>query len=113
MKIIFLNCWYANEHSNFHNFIREQKKDTDIFCFVEVNPDNFKEFKNVLDGFQGYYVTYNLFTISNCIYGQAIFVKKGLEVIREGKFRVYKNLKDDVGFVQHMTLKIDDFNLNL
>ena len=34
-------------------------------------------------------------------------------MIREGKFRVYKNLKDDVGFVQHMTLKIDDFNLNL
>lgn len=111
MKVIFLNCWYAKEHINFYKFIEREKNSTDIFCFVEVNPDNFREFSKVLNEFQGYFATYDLFTISNCIYGQAIFVKKSLKVKENGKFRVYKNSKSDVGFIQHMSIKIGNNNL--
>ncbi len=113
MKVIFLNCWYAKENKNLFKFLENEMPDTDIFCFVEVNPTNFKDFSNTLSGFQGYYSTYDLFTISNCIYGQAIFVKKKLKVTESGKFKVYKNLKNDVGFIQHMSIKTGNSNLHI
>ena len=111
MKVIFLNCWYAKEKKNLFKFLQDEMSGTDIFCFVEVNPTNFQDFGNTLSEFQGYYSTYDLFTTSNCIYGQAIFVKNKFKVIENGKFKVYKNLKNDVGFIQHMSLKIGNRNL--
>lgn len=113
MKIIFLNCWYARESKSFYKFIQKQKNDTDIFCFVEVNPDNFQNFSKALSKFQGYFTTYDLLTRSNCIYGQAIFVKKNIEVKENGKFRVYKNSKSDVGFIQRMSIKKGNSNLHI
>ena len=101
MKILTLNTWGGRIHQPFVDFIKKHQ-DIDVFCFQEIynNASDqmtsndlsprlnlFNELKELLSGYDGYFRP----TIEN-IYGVAIFVKKELQVIKEGDILIHENL---------------------
>lgn len=97
MRLITLNIWGAQLYKPFIAFIKEQEKTTDIFCFQEVfngrpSPlpifkdavvDIYSQLETILSTFQGY------FARAEDI-GLAIFVRKTIEVEKEGDIFVYR-----------------------
>lgn len=112
MKLISLNVWGGKNYKELMDFIKNESFDTDIFSFQEVfdtteNPvpdseyklDLYKQLGEVLNEFQGYFIS----TVDNYIagsfspdfidfnlsWGQAIFVKKNIKIKSHGDFYVY------------------------
>jgi endonuclease/exonuclease/phosphatase (EEP) superfamily protein YafD len=50
MKIVFLNTWNAKIRELLAEFIREQARDTDVFCFQEVRAEARALFADILSG---------------------------------------------------------------
>ena len=113
MKIIFLNCWYAKTEKVFFDFVKENSLNTDIFCFQEVDPKLFNKLSNLLSGHCGYFGTDNKFEILGHVYGQTVFIKKVISVLSSGKVDLYRQVVDDVGFMQYLELKVDSKTIYL
>ena len=115
MKLISLNAWGGKLFIPLMKFIKDNSKDTDIFCFQEVfkttsnvkiregyRMDLYDEVSEVLINHQGYFSpfleNYLIFSRSevkevnfNLSYGLAIFIKKEIGVASVGNFFVYGN----------------------
>ena len=107
MKLISLNIWGGRVYEPFLEFVRKQKKDVDIFCFQEVfkseknifsdsiKTDIFSDIKEILKDYNAYYApvvekTNLVKRVDYKIYwGQAIFVKKPIEVVSEGNIFIW------------------------
>lgn len=105
MKLINLNTWAGREKDALDDFLKRHAKDTDIFCFQEMfndldddietsdfinhnegNKHILKEVNEMLSDFDMYFCP----VVEN-VYGIAIFLKKGFEVIASGELMLYKN----------------------
>jgi len=103
MKLITLNTWAGRVKEPFEKFLKEKMGDTDIFCFQEIfndlneeletnidergrNKHILKEITEILKDYNAYFCP----VIEN-VYGIAIFLKKGFEVIASGEVMLYKN----------------------
>lgn len=108
MKLLCLNIWGGQVYKPLLDFIKEQSKDVDFFCFQEVLQSPVSKFSNgsktdisndlfkVLKNYNGFLATpflsgYDLkdkvdFDLT---IGQAIFVRKGIKVISEQTVFVY------------------------
>lgn len=111
MKLITLNTWAGRVKEPFEAFLKAHAPFTDIFCFQEIfndlddeeilpegsfgatgkNRHILKEITTVLDNFDVYFCP----VIEN-VYGIAIFLKKGFEVIASGEVLLYENPSYDV-----------------
>ncbi len=105
MKLITLNTWAGRVKEPFEAFLKAKMADTDIFCFQEIfndldeetSTENFinhsegnrhilKEIDEILADFDMYFCP----VVEN-VYGIAIFLKKGFEVISSGEVMLYEN----------------------
>lgn len=105
MRIIFLNSWFGKAGRPFINFIKSESSKTDIFCLMEVPPKLFSELSMILKEFKGVYDD-GLFLKAigaNC--GQAVFVKNNINLLSNGRVEIYRQLKDDMGFMQYLELE--------
>ncbi len=105
MKLITLNTWAGRVKEPFEAFLKAKAGNTDIFCFQEmyndINEDDesnqkidkegrnrhiLKEVSEILTDFDMYFCP----VVEN-VYGIAIFLKKGFEVIASGEVLLYEN----------------------
>jgi len=102
VKLITLNIWGGQVYEPLIEFIKEQGKNVDIFCFQEVingikgektevisNAPNaivdiYSQIQAVLSKFQGY------FAPAQKEAGNAIFIRKNIQVAKEDNFFVYR-----------------------
>ena len=107
MKVITLNTWGGRRLEPLLEFLKKKSGDTDIFCFQELlfgleprfTPENYREnvfdeIRAVLSDFHSYprYApegAYFNFLPMDFRCGQAIFVKKSIQVTGEGGFPLY------------------------
>lgn len=112
MRIIFFNIWHGSIWKELKEFIKKQSDKTDIFCFLEVNPDLQNELQRILTDFSPIYkkgikVNY----LNGIIEGRAIFVKKELKIEEQGTLSLYRTTPIDAGGLVYVKLKIDKENL--
>jgi endonuclease/exonuclease/phosphatase family metal-dependent hydrolase len=105
MKLITLNTWAGRLKEPFETFLKSKAGETDIFCFQEmlndldeevptsdyINHDEgnrhiLKEVNELLTDFDMYFCP----VVEN-VYGIAIFLKKGFEVVASGEVMLYEN----------------------
>ena len=106
MKLISLNTWCGIKYELLKNFLEQQAKDVDIFCFQEVRNGDyynsggnaseratlFKDLENILPDFIGY------FTEMVTGIGMAVFVRNTIEV-KEIKSRQILSIQDQKNLV--------------
>lgn len=102
MKLITLNTWAGKLKEPFDTFLQTHKGDIDIFCFQEIfnksfeegeetvndkggNGNIFNEIAEILTDYEAHFCP-----VAENVYGIAIFLKKGIEVIRSGEVEIYK-----------------------
>lgn len=78
MKIIFLNCWKGRVWNNLSNFLKKQRKNTDIFALSEVTYDLHKKVSKILVGFSGIDSHKNIGLRAN--YEISVFYNKKLKI---------------------------------
>jgi len=110
VKLICLNIWGGKIHDKLLDFIKQQTQDADIFCFQEVfdsdrktllslnnRSNNLNEILTILSDFNYFYfpviegedVRKKVdFPLS---FGQATFVKKSLNVLKNGDIYTYRS----------------------
>ena len=113
MKIIFLNCWYAKTGRVFFDFVKENSLNTDIFCFQEVYPKLFSKLQELQPNHVGRYATENKVELLGYVYGEAIFVKKGLDIVSSGKFNLFRQVYNDVGYMQYVDIRTNGKTIHL
>ncbi len=103
MKLITLNTWAGREKEPFDAFLKERMADTDIFCFQEIfnnydgatgeyikedggNGNILQEISEILTDFDRYFCP-----IAEEVFGIAIFLKKGIELVASGEVMLYEN----------------------
>ncbi len=108
MKLITLNSWAGRVKQPFEDFLKLHREDTDIFCFQEIfnkeedeeaaeslkkngaNTNIFSEIKNLLTDYNAHFCP-----VAENVYGIAIFLKKGIEVMNSGEVLLYENAQYD------------------
>lgn len=142
MKLISLNAWGGKKFKPLMKFIRDNAKDTDIFCFQEVFHTTTKKFEqsgyrlnlyneiaSILKDFQGYYaptqdryIFYVGFFDFDLSYGLACFIRKHIRVSKHGDFFVFrkrngidpKNIPNTLPKnVQYINLQAQDKNITI
>ncbi len=103
MKLITLNTWAGRLKEPLNEFLRTQMQDTDIFCFQEIfnnytgETDDYIDEKggnvHMLDEISAILTDYDMHfcPVAENVYGIAIFLKKGIEVIQSGEVTLYSN----------------------
>lgn len=103
MKLITLNTWAGRNKEPFEAFLRERMEETDIFCFQEIfnnydgatgeysnddsgNGNILQEITDILSNFDQYFCP-----IAENVFGIAIFLKKGIELVASGEVMLYHN----------------------
>lgn len=116
MKIMFLNCWYARTGDVFYKYIKKSSQIIDVFAFTEVSPSVFKNISRNLPNHNGFYDEGLHDTSIGEDYGQAFFVRKGIEVKEEKRIFTFRNLITDVGFgsvIKITTKKLEAMIINV
>src|SRR3990167_2529210 len=113
MRIIFLNSWFGKRGKPFFDFLKKESPYTEILCLMEVSHDLFSKSSEILDDFRGIYETGGILKSFEIIDGMAVFVKKGYEVLSNGKFFIYHNSCNDTGFAQDITFEKSGKTVNL
>ena len=80
---------------------------TDIFCLSEVQPELFSKLEFMLPHFRGFYEVGRFDKVMGLTYGQAAFVKRGIEAQILGKVDTFRNVYNDMGFAMSLILTIN------
>jgi hypothetical protein len=104
MRIIFLNSWFGKVGKPFFDFIKNESPKTDIFCFMEITPDLHNQLSMILKDFDSVYDKGSLLEMKTMC-GQTVFVDKKLRLISSGKVSIYRQLTNDIGFMQYLELE--------
>ncbi len=103
MKLITLNTWAGRVKGPFEAFLKAKAGDADIFCFQEiyndldeekqVNIDDKGRNKHILKEITEILTDYDVYfcPVVENVYGIAIFLKKGFEVVASGEVMLYEN----------------------
>lgn len=103
MKLITLNTWAGRQKEAFDQFLKDHMADTDIFCFQEIfnnydgntgdyinhdegNKNLLQEVTDILTDFDQYFCP-----VAENVYGIAIFLKKGINLVASGEVMLYEN----------------------
>jgi endonuclease/exonuclease/phosphatase family metal-dependent hydrolase len=113
VKIIFLNTWYAKAGNGFFDFVRANSLETDTFCFQEVDPELYKKLALLLPGHNGLYESYGKVGALGKVNGHAVFVRKTMKIILSEKISLYKQTRNDNGFMQYVELDLNGKKIHL
>jgi endonuclease/exonuclease/phosphatase family metal-dependent hydrolase len=108
MKIIYLNAWNGELRTALVDFISQQSKDTDIFCFQEFSEDIKAVSDKILSNYTSFSIYKDLLHDGVSVFEQTIYVRKNLNVISHGTL-----LDDqlDGGLAVYVKLMINDKSL--
>ena len=96
------------------DFIQEQSKDTDIFCFLEVDPKIQKKLISVLPKFDFYYSKGIKTGYLGGVYeGRTVFVNKNIKILKSKRVKLFNTHKFDAGGMIYSELEIDGKKLFL
>lgn len=84
MRIIFLNTWNGRVWNKLRDFIVDESKMTDIFCFQEVGGPLFNKISEILTDYKGWKISKPY--INSWVFDQVIFSKKPETVCQEKDF---------------------------
>ncbi len=114
MKIIFFNIWHGKVWKGLKEFILEQSKNTDIFCFLEVDPVLQEKLLKTLPSFNFFYSKGVKTGYWGGIYeGRSVFVKKNADLVKCKRIKLFNTHKFDAGGMIFSELKIKDKTLFL
>ncbi len=119
MKLINLNTWAGRLKDPLEDFLKRNYRDTDIFCFQEIfneyegNTNDFINHSegslNILNEIAQLLPDFNMFfcPVAENVYGIAIFLKKGIEVIANGEVIIFagSDVKDHTRKMQWLHIK--------
>jgi len=107
MRIIFFNIWHGQVWDLLKKFILKESSKTDIFCFLEVQPDLQIKLQEILPDFEPIYQA-GLKTnyLGGVIEGRSIFVKNKIEISKSGNISIFKETKTDAGGFQYAQLLV-------
>lgn len=106
MKIIFLNAWEGKLREEIFDFIREHSSDTDIFCFQESQGEMERICAEILSDYNRFFQHKQINAIH--YYDQAIYVKRGVEIISSGSLL---ETGIDTGLGLYVEVKTDSGNM--
>lgn len=79
MKIVFLNTWSYHEINNIKTFLKEQSKDTNVFCLQEVGKAAREMYKNI---FSNYNEIFNFKDMKgDDDFHEATYIKNDMEIV--------------------------------
>ena len=115
MKLLCLNLWGGRQNQILFDYLKEQSVSTDVFCFQEVfdsvtgpndyhaaHPKLYSELRALLPEFESVYApTYSGWVDLEKVdfevtEGQAIFVKKPLQIKNPGLFYIYGSEQTEI-----------------
>lgn len=108
MKIIFLNTWNGKIKDSIIEFIQEQSKDTDVFCFQEVYPEMRQLCREVLPDYEEFYA-YKI-VAKDDDFPQATFVRKNIGTL---SFELVLNDQTNCGLGINVLIKQGDTLINI
>lgn len=82
MKIVFLNVWGEYMQESLVDYLAEQARDTDIFCFQEATEPMKRACASVLSGYREISDYKYISELEN--YSQATFVRKDIPILSSG-----------------------------
>jgi endonuclease/exonuclease/phosphatase family metal-dependent hydrolase len=106
MKIIFLNVWGGTREPELTNFIKEETKDTDIFCFQEATKEMRQQCHTVLQGYKE--ISDYKFINEDDSFSQSIFIKENLELLSSGTLL---SQEKDTGLAIYVEIKTETGSL--
>lgn len=97
---MYLNCWHGKLESKLINYIKDSSESIDIFCLQEVPIELQTKISKIIQGYGGIYksIPINSNFVNN--YGQSIFVKNKIKIIKSEHFDIFLNRKPNYGFLQ-------------
>ena len=102
MELTFLNTWHGELHDELRGYVRDTRKDVDVFCFQEAHLSEQSAYEDLLADYQRYY---DEKVQENLLLSNVIFVRKGIEVVSSGTLL---NEGSDIGFANYVVLKKGD-----
>ena len=113
MRIFFLNCWRGKIDEAFLAFVQKYSPNTDVFCFQEFYSDLFSRFQKILKNHHGIYESGGIYKGDGLEYGQAIFVKKEIDIILSKKVSIVEDSMEWPGFLLYTRLDCKGKKLSL
>lgn len=108
MRIIFFNIWHGELWDKLQKFLEQQAAGTDIFCFMEVNPEVQDKLRSVLSGygniyFKGHKIDHN----GGVFQGISVFVSDKLKIIDSFTDNLFKPIHNDAGGLLAVEFEIE------
>lgn len=102
MKIVFLNVWGAHMQASLVDYLAEQARDTDIFCFQEAAESMKRACAGVLSGYKE--ISDYKYISEHEHFPQVIYVRKDIEVLSAGSL-----MHDDMdrGLAIYVKVRVD------
>lgn len=101
MELTFLNTWHGTLSGELRQYVKEVRKDTDVFCFQEARANEQTAYQDLLKDYQRYY---DEKVQPNLLLSNVIFVRKGIEVVRSGTLL---DEGSNIGFANYVVLRQD------
>jgi len=108
MRIIFLNAWHGKAWLKLQKFILKESRQTDIFCFSEVNPPLSERISENLSGYR--ILLEKLIRVNylgGVTEGQTIILKDSSDVLSSGKEFTYEVSPNDAGCLQYANISLN------
>ena len=106
MKIIFLNVWGGKRVAELVEFIRDEARDTDIFCFQEATDEMKRRCQNVLVGYKE--LSDYKYITEHDNFPQSIFIKENIELLSSGALLTHD---EGAGLAIYVEIKIETGSL--
>ena len=108
MKIVFLNTWNGRVREEIAEFIKQQARDTDLFCFQEVHDEMMPLCRDILPNYKEF-SSYKSVTDDD-YFLQATYVKEGIGIISSG---VLLEREPDCGLGLYVEVRTGSMNQNV
>lgn len=102
MELAFLNTWHGELHDELKQYVKDSRRDVDVFCFQEAHVSEQGAYEDLLADYERYYAEK---VQENLLLANAIFVRKSIEVIESGTLL---DEGSDIGFANYVVLKQGD-----
>jgi exonuclease III len=112
MRVIFFNIWHGQVWGKLKKFLLKQASKTDIFCFLEVDPELEIKLEATLSNFNSvYHAGIRTVYLGGTLEGRSIFVSPKIDIERSEGLSLYHQTARDAGGLQFAELRVGDKHL--
>ncbi len=114
MRIIFFNIWHGTLLKELMEYIKEMKGETDVFCFLETDPNLQIKLSEILTGFTPhFYKGIKTDYLGGVHEGRAVFARNNIKVLNFEKIELFRTYERDAGGMLFARLDINGKTLSL